>query len=63
VEANVGSGFSDELRNAIWSNQKSWMGRTVVIKYQEVSKSKGKDVASLRFPTYERDRDDKVVEI
>ena len=63
VEANVGSGFSDELRNEIFKNQKKWMGRTVVIKYQEVSKSKSKAVASLRFPTFERDRDDKVVEI
>ena len=63
VETNVGSGFSDELRADIWSNQHSWLGRTVVIKYQEVSKSKSKEVASLRFPTYERWRDDKVVEI
>jgi|SRR5579859_539403 len=63
VEANVGSGFSDELRTEIWNNQKAWMGRTVVIKYQEVSKSKSKAVASLRFPTFERDRDDKEVEI
>ena len=63
VECNVGSGFSDELRNEIWSNQKEWLGRTVVIKYQEVSKAKGKDVASLRFPTYERWRDDKIVEV
>lgn len=63
VECNVGSGFSDELRNEIWNNQESWLGRTVVIKYQEVSKAKGKEHASLRFPTYERDRDDKTVEI
>lgn len=63
VEAKVGSGFSDDLRNEIWNNQKSWLGRTVVIKYQEVSKAKNKTVASLRFPTFERDRDDKVVEV
>jgi DNA ligase-1 len=63
VEANVGSGFSDELRNEIFNNQKAWLGRTVVIKYQEVSKAKNKAVASLRFPTFERDRDDKVVEV
>lgn len=63
IETNVGSGFSDELRAEIWNNQESWLGRTVVIKYQEVTKSKGKEVASLRFPTFERDRNDKVVEI
>jgi DNA ligase-1 len=63
VEVRVGSGFSDELREEIWNNKDSWEGRTVVIKYQEVSRSKSKEVASLRFPTFERDRDDKVVEI
>lgn len=63
VECNVGSGFSDELRNEIWNNKDVWRGRTVVIKYQEVSKARNKDVASLRFPTYERWRDDKIVEI
>lgn len=63
VEANVGSGFSDEMRDEIFNNQQKWLGRTVVIKYQEVSRSKSKQVASLRFPTYERDRDDKIVEI
>lgn len=63
VECNVGSGFSDELRSEIWNNKEKWMGRTVVIKYQEVSKAKGKEYSSLRFPTYERDRDDKIVEI
>ena len=63
VEANVGSGFSDADREEIWGNQSAWIGRTVVIKYQEISRSKGKSVASLRFPTYERWRDDKTVEI
>jgi hypothetical protein len=58
VEANVGSGFSDEDRALI-----DWIGQTVVIKYQEVSRAKNKAVASLRFPTYERRRDDKTVEI
>jgi DNA ligase 1 len=63
IETNVGSGFSDELRNEIFENQSEWLGRTVVIKYQEVSKSKSKEVASLRFPTYVRCRDDKLVEV
>lgn len=63
VETNVGSGFSDALRNEIWNNQEEWLKKTVVIKYQEVSKAKGKEHASLRFPTFERDRDDKLVEV
>lgn len=58
VEANVGSGFNDEDRERV-----DWIGQTVVIKYQEVSRAKNKAVASLRFPTYERRRDDKTVEI
>lgn len=63
VETNVGSGFSDALRNEIWNNQEEWLKKTVVIKYQEVSKAKGKEHASLRFPTFERERDDKLVEV
>lgn len=62
VESDVGSGFGDALRNEIWTNQDAWLGATVVIKYQEVSKSKNKAVASLRFPTFEHRRDDKIVE-
>jgi DNA ligase 1 len=63
VRTRVGSGFSDDLRAAIWNNREVWMSKTVVIKYQEVSKAKNKEFASLRFPTFERDRDDKLVEI
>jgi len=62
VESDCGSGFTDAERDEIWSNQPKYMGATVVIKYQEVSKSKNKAVASLRFPTFERFRDDKTVE-
>ena len=62
VESDCGSGFSHAQRDDIWINQADWMGATVVIKYQEVSKSKSKTVASLRFPTFEHRRDDKTVE-
>ncbi len=58
IECNVGSGFNDEDRL-----QLDWVGRVVVIKYQEVSRAKGKTVASLRFPVYMRTRDDKEVEV
>lgn len=58
VEANVGSGFNDEDRVL-----DDWVGKVVVIKYQEVSRSKSKSVASLRFPIYMRCRDDKDVEV
>ena len=63
VEFNVGSGFSDKDREDMKSNPEKWLKQTHVIKYQEVSRSKGKEVASLRFCTYEHSRDDKLVEI
>lgn len=63
VEFNVGSGFSDDDRADMKANPKKWLDATHVIKYQEVSRSKSKTVASLRFCTYERSRDDKNVEI
>lgn len=63
VEFNVGSGFSDKDREDMKANPKKWLDATHVIKYQEVSRSKSKTVASLRFCTYERSRDDKIVEI
>lgn len=62
VESDCGSGFTDAERDEIWANQTKYLGKTVVIKYQEVSKSKNKPVASLRFPTFEHFRDDKIVE-
>jgi len=63
VEFNVGSGFSDEQRRDMAANPKKWLAKTHVIKYQEVTSSKSKKYRSLRFCTYEHDRDDKTVEI
>jgi DNA ligase-1 len=63
LEFNVGSGFSDKDREDMKKNPAKWLATTHVIKYQEVSRSKSKAVASLRFCTYEHSRDDKLVEI
>lgn len=63
VEFNVGSGFSDDQRADMKANPEKWLKATHVIKFQEVSRAKNKAVASLRFCTYERTRDDKLVEI
>lgn len=63
VEFNVGSGFSDEDRADMKANPEKWLKATVVIKYQDVTRSKSKQVASLRFCTFEHIRDDKLVEI
>lgn len=63
VEFRVGSGFSYPDLESIRDNPEEWLKKTHVIKYQEVSRAKNKPVASLRFCTYERSRDDKLVEI
>lgn len=63
VEFNCGSGFNDEQRADMKANPEKWLAATHVFKYQEVSRSKSKAVASLRFPTYEHSRDDKIVEV
>jgi DNA ligase-1 len=59
---NVGSGFSDEQRDHIRDNWHLYEGSTAVITYQEMSKAKGADLYSLRFPVVKQLlRDDKVV--
>lgn len=64
-EVGVGSGWTDKQRDDFVLNfAKNWQGKTLVIKYQEVSKAKGKAHASLRFPTVDQEkllRDDKTV--
>jgi ATP-dependent DNA ligase len=71
-ETCCGSGFTDELRADILANMKSYIGKTAVLKFQEVSTTKSKKHASLRFPTLDRSapggicggiRDDKIVEM
>ena len=54
VTVKVGSGFSDELREQIWDDRASFIGRTVEIRYQEVTND-----GSLRFPTFVCFRNDR----
>jgi DNA ligase-1 len=54
LDVQVGSGFTDELRKAMWSEPASYVGRTIEVQYQEETKD-----GSLRFPTFVRFRDDK----
>ena len=63
VRFNVGSGFSDDQRADMKANPDKWLKATHVITYQEVSKAKGKEHASLRFCTYSHARTDKLVEV
>ena len=47
VDVQVGSGFSDELREQIWNDQENFLERMIEIRYQEVTPD-----GSLRFPTF-----------
>lgn len=54
----VGSGFTDELREEIWNNRDSWLGRTIVVQYFEETQNQQGGI-SLRFPVYIDYRTDK----
>ena len=54
VEVQVGSGFSDELRDKVWSDPDSFIGRMIEVRYQEVTPD-----GSLRFPTFVCFRNDR----
>ena len=54
VEVQVGSGFSDELRDTIWSTPDMFINRTIEVRYQEVTPD-----GSLRFPTFVCFRNDR----
>lgn len=66
-ECGVGSGLKDWERDDIRDNPEKYLNgaMTIEIKYQEISKVKGRDTVSLRFPTVHRfrGRDDKIVNI
>jgi DNA ligase-1 len=70
VEGGVGSGLRLKSRNdgaptrdELLANWEKYEGTTMVLKYQEVSKAKDKQVLSLRFPTVFRFRDDKIINV
>ena len=54
VDVQVGSGFSDELRETIWNNPDDFVGRMIEVRYQEVTPD-----GSLRFPTFVCFRNDR----
>ena len=54
VEVQVGSGFSDELRETIWAEPTKFIGRIIEVRYQEVTPD-----GSLRFPTFVCFRNDR----
>jgi len=56
VQFNVGSGFSDEDRDAFWAIRDKLPGRCVEIK---INKDFGKKISKVNFPVYMRMRPDK----
>ena len=54
VEVQVGSGFNDELREQIWDDKDSFLGRIIEVRYQEITPD-----GSLRFPTFKCFRNDR----
>jgi len=54
VKVQVGSGLSDEIRAEIWDNKEKYIGRTIEVRYQEVTPE-----GSLRFPTFVCFRNDR----
>ena len=54
VEVGVGSGLTDALREQIWDDPDSFIGRVVEIRYQEITPE-----GSLRFPTLVHFRNDR----
>jgi len=58
ARVNVGSGYSDELRNYFWNNKEDIINRTIQIKFQETTINEHGE-HSLRFPIFVKVRDDK----
>jgi ATP-dependent DNA ligase len=59
VKVSVGTGLSDNLRDYIWENKESVIGKIAAVKYNEVITSKGKDTKSLFLPVFIELREDK----
>ena len=54
VDVQVGSGFSDSLREEIWADRESFINRMIEVRYQEITPD-----GSLRFPTFACFRNDR----
>lgn len=54
VAVRVGSGLDDDTREAVWNNKKDYLGKTIEIRYLEVTED-----GSLRHPSFIRFREEK----
>jgi DNA ligase-1 len=52
IRVNVGSGFSEELRDEIWQNRANMLGRIVEIKGDALTQDQNQHEWSLRFPVF-----------
>jgi len=62
IEVMVGGGYTEELRDEIWNNKDTVIGRTVEIKGDALTRAQDGNTWSLRFPVFMQFRDDKVTE-
>jgi len=62
IEVMVGGGYTEELRDEIWNNRDTVIGRTVEIKGDALTRAQDGDTWSLRFPVFMGFRDDKQAE-
>lgn len=58
-EVRVGSGFTDEQRDAYWRRREELAGVLCEVKYKEISSDKGTGAESLQFPVFVSLRTDK----
>ena len=58
IRVNVGSGLTDAQREAMWGSQSAVLGQVVEVKADAITQNQDGSY-SLRFPRFERFRDDK----
>jgi DNA ligase-1 len=56
IRVNVGSGYSDEMRNELWSCKDQVVGQVVEVRADAATKSQEGEFWSLRFPRFLRFR-------
>jgi len=61
LEVGVGTGFSDGLRDSLWSSKYTVKGRIVAVKYNRIITSSSNDRASLFLPVFVEFRSDKSI--
>ena len=60
IKSEVGSGFSDALRDEIWENRNEYLEKIAEIKFQNVTDEPDKNGAfSLRFPVFLKTKEDR----